>query len=280
MSAVLLAAALALSPFAAGAQPASGDRAYVIERSLVTTIESADGHAYRLLLAWPEGEPPAAGWPVLYVLDGDDNFAVAAETARRLARAGGRSGVDAGVIVGIQSRGLPRRVLDYTPRVEGYAISQGLPAHGLATGGADAFLDFFIQRVQPFVAGRVRIDPARSTLAGHSFGGLLALHAMFTRPASATRFAAISPSLWFGGGDLMDREERGATASPAGLIAVGSDERSADGSAGSAAEALAVRLSARGGAVRYLGLIGQGHGTTMLAAMGPIVTLAFGRGNE
>lgn len=267
-----LAAALLLSPFAAGSV-AAADVPYTVERSAVTTVAAPDGHSYRLFVSWPAGEPPAAGWPVLYLLDGADHFASATETARRLARAGARSGVVPGVIVGIDSGPLPRRVLDYTPSAPRYAIPAGAPAHGLAIGGADAFLTFMERGVVPRIAGRWRIDPARRTVAGHSFGGLLVLHALFTRPELATRYAAVSPSLWYGA-DLLAREERqrrpidGARV----LVAVG-DERGPDANAGAAGEALAARL---GVGARYLDLPGQSHGTTMLAAMGAIIGLAFG----
>lgn len=267
-----LAAALMLSPFAAQAMPVADDAPYSIDRTLVTTKSAADGHAYRLFIAWPEGTPPATGWPVLYLLDGADNFAVATTTARRLARAGARSGVSPGVIVGIDSGLLARRVLDYTPSTPGWTIPAGAPASGLDTGGAAAFLMFIERDVKPLVASRWSVDPARQTLAGHSFGGLLSLHARFTRPDIATRYAAISPSLWFGA-NLIAREEQAAkTGHLPTLIAVGANERGPDAAGGAAAEALARRIDAS-----FFSLSGQDHGTTMLAAMGQIIKLAFGQ---
>lgn len=249
---------------------------WTMPHSDVLTIAADDGHPYRVMVAWPDEAPPPGGWPVLYVLDGDDNFAAVAMTARRLARAGGRDGVAAGVVVAVESGGLPRRVADYTPPVAGYTIPQGAPAHGLATGGGDRFLDFLHARVQPAIAVRWRIDPARQTLLGHSFGGLLALHAAFTRPTMFSGYAAISPSLWFGD-NVTEREERAARdlSGTRILVAVGGDERGPDGSSGAALEALAQRVRAKGAAVRMVALPGQSHGTTMLAAMGEAIALAF-----
>ena len=277
---VLLAAALALSPFAATvalAEPVPAEPAYTIERSVVTKVTAANGQVYRLFVSWPEGVPPATGWPVLYVLDGADHFATVTETARRFARAGARSGVVPGVVVAIDAGPLARRVFDYTPASPGWSIPAGAPASGLPTGGADAFLTLLDKQIEPLIARRWSVDPARRTLAGHSFGGLLALHALFTRPGVATRYAAVSPSLWFGG-DVLSRGERGATvAGQQVLIAVGGNEGGPDAQAGSAAEALASRLSAGGATAAYLPLPGQDHGSSMLAAMGRIVTLAFGQ---
>lgn len=255
--------------------------AYVIADSLVTALPAADGHDYRVFVAWPREPAPLEGWPVLYVLDGGDNFATAVETARRLARAGGRSGVGSGVVVAVDSGTLPRRVLDYTPPSPGWRAPAGAPAAGMETGGAEAFLDFMATRLQPWVTSRWHVDPARRTLLGHSFGGLLALHALFTRPALFDRYAAVSPSLWFGG-DLIEREEKAARLVPATplLIATGADERGPNGAAAPAAEALARRLGDRGVRVRRLDLNGQSHGTTMLAAMGQAIALAFGDGRD
>lgn len=270
---MLLGLALLLSP--AAALPAAGEP-WQLARSEVEQVIAPDGHAYRVLIAWPEGAPPAEGWPVLWVLDGEDNFVIAALTARRLSRAGARSGIAPGLIVAIDSGSLARRILDYTPAVPGYAISQGWPAHGYPTGGAEAMLDLIEHRIAPHLARRWRIDSARQTLLGHSFGGLLALHALFTgRPFDV---AAISPSLWFGR-DYVAGSERGMArpaAARSALIASGDAERGPDGESGAAAEALAARLAERGVDARYLALGGQTHGTTMLAAMGEAVRLAFG----
>ncbi|WP_379488559.1 alpha/beta hydrolase [Novosphingobium soli] len=250
-----------------------------LPRSDVETVSASDGHAYRVLVAWPEGPPPAEGWPVLWLLDGEDNFAVAAMTARRLARAGARSGVEPGVIVAIESGGLPRRVLDYTPPAPGYAIPEGMPAHGLNVGGGESFLDFIEERLRPLVAARWRVDPRRQTLMGHSFGGLLALDAMY-EGRGFSRIVAVSPSLWYGDGVLARSEQHaGSGAKAALLVAASPDERTRAAPAGAPmaeAEALVARWRQRGNAARYLPLPGQDHGSTMLAAMAPAIRAAFG----
>ncbi|MPM92810.1 Ferri-bacillibactin esterase BesA [bioreactor metagenome] len=62
------------------------------------------------------------------------------------------------------------------------------------------FLDFIEQRLQPAVQAAWPVDAARQTLFGHSLGGLLAVHALATRPGLFTRYAAASPSLWWNDG--------------------------------------------------------------------------------
>ncbi|WP_232495544.1 alpha/beta hydrolase [Novosphingobium kaempferiae] len=248
-----------------------------LERSDVETVAAVDGHAYRVMVAWPEGEPPTAGWPVLWLLDGEDNFAIAAVTARRLERAGARSGIQPGVIVAIESGGLARRVLDYTPSAPGYAIPKGMPAHGLAVGGGDAFLDFVDRSLRPRIAGRLRIDPRRQTLMGHSFGALLALDAMYEGRAFS-HIVAVSPSLWYGDGVLRKAEAKAADGAGAALLlASAPSERTVAGLSGTDGKALVDRWRAGGRVGRYLSLPGQTHGSTMMAAMTAGIAAAFGK---
>lgn len=269
---VALGAALAFAaalPSVAAAQATTAETPYTLPRTTTATVTNPAGEPYRLLLAWPEGAPPARGWPVLYVLDGEDNFAIAVLTARRLAR--GRSGVGDGIIVGIEAGPLPRRVRDYTPATPGWTIPKGQPASGLATGGGEAFLDMVERQVQPLVNRRWRIDPSRRIVLGHSFGGLIGLHAALTRPALFDGVAAISPSLWFGDG-LLAREAAAASVRARVLIAEGDAQPDAAG----APAALVEAIDHGQGSARFLPLPGQSHGSTMLAAMAPAITFAFG----
>lgn len=268
--------ALGLAAFLAAASPAlTAEGPYTLERSVVTDVASPGGRHHQVLIAWPDGPAPEKGWPVLYVLDGDDNFAATVTTARRLAKAGARSGVEPGVIVGIASEDLARRVLDYTPAAPGYAIPAGAPASRLATGGADTFLDVLRDRIQPDVARRLKIDAQRQTLLGHSFGGLLALHALAKRPGYFRAIVAVSPSLWFGDG-LVNRELAGAKPPATVLIAAG-DKEGGPGAGPPSGETLARDLKAAGLDARFLALPGQSHGGTMFASLATAVTLAFQR---
>ena len=251
------------------AAPAAAEP-WTLGNSHAETVEASNSKPYRLLVAWPEGEPPASGWPVLWLLDGEDNFAIAAVTARRLAGAGARTGIEPGLIVGVESKTLAQRVYDYTPQVPGYAIPEGLPAHGLRTGGGDAFLDALENELRPLIASRWSIDPERQTLAGHSFGGLLAIHALGTH-RSFSAYAAISPSLWFGVGEWTAEGDPDAPL----LLARGTEERAF--APADAVQSLAERRRAAKWPVEYAALDGHDHGTTMLAAMAAVIKAAFGR---
>ncbi|MBT0668507.1 alpha/beta hydrolase [Novosphingobium profundi] len=263
-----------LAPLALFAAPLAAEP-WALPRSDVVETAAPDGHVYRVLVAWPEGPPPREGWPVLWVLDGVDNFAVATVTARRLAQAGKRSGVENGVIVALDSGSLARRITDYTPHVPGYVIAPGKPAHGFALGGADRFLDFIDARLRPMLAERLPIDPRRQTLAGHSFGGLLALHAA-RQGRNYSGFAAVSPSLWYGDGEFPAHPPTSAARRASRLLVAISPEAGDAGQAGrDVARDLAGDWQAAGYDTQFLDLPGQDHGSTMLAAMSAIIKTAF-----
>jgi|GEM_PF-534729 len=279
----LAAAAMVLVPNDVSATPVSAAVAdmepYTISRSATFQLTSAAGERYDILVAWPEGTPPPAGWPVLYVLDGEDNFAIAALTARRLARAGARSGIQDGIVVGIGAGPLARRVHDYTPPVPGYRIPAGKPAAGLEIGGGDAFLDFLTGNVMPRIGESWPVDKKREALVGHSFGGLIALHAYAARPGIFDTVVAVSPSLWFGDGTLVKEVLSTGPASDRRLLVAEGEESGRGGASEETHPGSLVRklqATDRTATISYLPLPGQTHGTTMLAALVPAIRLAFG----
>ncbi|WP_159997534.1 alpha/beta hydrolase [Roseomonas sp. 18066] len=166
----------------------------------------------QLRLAWPEAPPPPGGHPLLLVLDGNLWFLTAVEIQRAMLPRFELSGAQPPVICAIGYAGddrrdwLRRRALDDTP-----ASPDAPPGHG----GADAFLDFIEAELLPAIAARAPFDPARRALFGHSYGGLLALHAFLTRPNLFAGTAAISPSLWWNQGALDPAIETFLAAPPA-----------------------------------------------------------------
>lgn len=163
--------------------------------------DPASGHTWRIWVQPPAGPAPATGHPVLYVLDGNAAFALAAQLARNSAGRPGDMGADSAIVVGIGHPGdavihPAERQRDYTPPAPGRAATP-------EAGGADLLLDFIARELQPRVAQAFATDPGRQTISGHSFGGLLVLHALFTRPAQFTRYAATSPSVWWNNAQLL-----------------------------------------------------------------------------
>ena len=73
-------------------------------------------------------------------------------------------------------------------------------------GGADNFLKFIETEVIPEIEKRYRVQPYR-VLAGHSFGGLFAVHTLITRPELFNSYVAVSPSLQWSDDATLKRAE-------------------------------------------------------------------------
>ena len=155
---------------------------------------------HRILAAWPQGDPPQEGFPVLYVLDGDALFTPTVQLLRQQTRLRVRSqpNVAHAVVVGIGYPGeTNRRDQDYTPPA---------PDSPPGTGGGEGFLGFIQQQLMPAIGLQFSIDPSRQAIFGHSYGGLLVLHALFTRPGLFHRHVAVSPSIGWGNGAILASE--------------------------------------------------------------------------
>ncbi|KAL4786830.1 Alpha/Beta hydrolase protein [Aspergillus varians] len=161
---------------------------------------------YQIDVSWPLGwhrqENSAAN--ALYLVDGNALFLTATETLRR--RQSHRPQETGTVVVAVgypltDSLFSPRRTTDLTPPCDHYTPPDGpdgkpkMEGHG----GADKFLTFITDIVQPFIRSKVfpRVSFKQSALFGHSYGGLFVLHALFTRPSSFDVYLAASPSIWW-----------------------------------------------------------------------------------
>lgn len=189
-----VAQAASVPPALAESLPATS--AVVLPHAKQFDMEAAgSGQRYRIFVAEPASPPPAAGHPVIFVLDGNAAFPVAAFLARSAAGRREVTGQVPPLVVGIGYPGtddfdVAARRRDYTVGPDGVVAAPG-------EGGAERFLSFIEQELKPLLAARYRIDPRRQALFGHSFGGLFVLHALFTRPASFSTFIASSPSIWW-----------------------------------------------------------------------------------
>ncbi|WP_286912579.1 MULTISPECIES: alpha/beta hydrolase [unclassified Pseudomonas] len=284
-----LALALALSAPAALAQPA---REQKMDTSLLQRqdlayrfsqldLDSADGQRhYRLWVGKPDRPAPAAGYPVLWMLDGNAALgALDREQLRRLAA--GRAPLL--VAVGYQTeQRIERagRTFDYTPALPGQA-EQRDPLTGQPSGGVDAFLDLLTLRMRPMVAELAPIDLQHQTLWGHSYGGLAVLHALFTRPGAFSDYAAASPSLWWHDGAIV-REAQGlqqrlGDSRPRLLLMRGGEEPAnpraqVQGDVARPARELAADLAKVPGLqVRFERFEGLGHGPMLPASLKKVI---------
>lgn len=167
------------------------------------------GRDYRIYLYTPEEEPPAAGYPVIYLLDANSVFGTMVESMRLQTRRFGGAAVIVGIGYETDAPFDPARHYDYTLPVP---VSE-LPLHPEGgkwpeQGGADAFLTFVDEELKPAIERHFPIDRSRQTIFGHSLGGLFVLHTLFTKPQSFQNFVAGSPSLHWNERFLLEEERR------------------------------------------------------------------------
>ena len=137
-------------------------------------------------------------YPVLYMQDGQNLFdaerAFVPGQHWRLQEAAdnaiGERTASPMIIVGVDHSGVGR-MEEYTP-VRDAKHSGG--------GRASDYARFIAEELKPAIDARFRTlpDPANTAISGSSLGGLMSLHAIFTRPDLFGRAAAMSPSVWWG----------------------------------------------------------------------------------
>ncbi|MBZ9557446.1 MULTISPECIES: alpha/beta hydrolase-fold protein [unclassified Modicisalibacter] len=165
---------------------------------------AANGIRYRVSLWVPPGEPPAGGWPVIYVLDANALFATFVEALRRGSYRPQATGIETAAVVGIAHAGralyVPeRRYRDYT-----FGPSALAPA-SRTVGGGEAFLAFLVDELIPELHEAWALNGSRRMLFGHSLAGYFTLHALMARPEAFRTYAAISPSIWWDEAGLRAR---------------------------------------------------------------------------
>lgn len=195
---------------------ASTPAPYRLEDTEVRDIHaSALKRDYQLLVALPESyNTSARRYPVLFVTDANYAFPVARGIARRLAR---HAGMEEVIVVGLSyakgDSAVHSRRRDYTPttpRSHGYRSD--MPGRAPAFGEAGAYGRFIAEEVFPLVAAQYRADMGRKVFVGHSYGSLLGLELLLTRPAAFEHYILGSPSLWFDRGVMFEREQAYARA--------------------------------------------------------------------
>jgi predicted alpha/beta superfamily hydrolase len=157
------------------------------ERTLFSTIR---GREYHLSIALPDSYTTSTqAYPVIYVLDGDFNFGVAAGLTRF---SNWFRNVPELIIVGIgygiqtPDEFAPLRDLDFDiPGVPGASPDSV----------SNLFLDALMQEIIPFIDANYRTIPSDRCLQGYSSGGFFVLYAMFQQPDAFQRYISGSAIL-------------------------------------------------------------------------------------
>ncbi len=148
-----------------------------------------------IYIATPAGYRSGNGrYPVLVVLDANEKTRFNLDLAT-VAFLASQKAIPELIVVGIPNG--KDRTHDLTPGATGQDAKQFPTA-----GGAERFADFIVDEVVPFIRSKYRTLPG-TILAGHSFGGLLALEAAAKKPGAFTAVIAMSPSLWWNEGGLI-----------------------------------------------------------------------------
>jgi predicted alpha/beta superfamily hydrolase len=187
-------AVLLLISSAAIAQPPTG----TVKRFQIKSTVLGEDRV--ILVRTPVGyETNKVSYPVLYMTDGDGHMGHTASTIEFLTQNGRISDL---IVVGVTNTD---RTRDLTP-----AKSTDKDAGGNlrwpTSGGADNFLKFFETELIPEIEKEYRVQPYR-IFAGHSLGGLFAIHAMIAKPGLFNSYVAVSPSLQWANDEELKRAE-------------------------------------------------------------------------
>ena len=134
------------------------------------------------------------GYPVLYLLDGDAHFQSASGVVQFMSSGiNGNCQIPEMIVVAIPNT---NRTRDLTPTHTKIGMDGNEAAFLESSGGGDLFLKFVRDELFPQIDSKYHTLPTR-ILVGHSFGGLLAIHALLEEPEMFHGYIAIDPSLWW-----------------------------------------------------------------------------------
>jgi len=158
------------------------------------------GGSYEIFTFVPDADPPTSGFPVIYVLDANAEFATVAETVRRVSLRPRATGIGPSVVVGIgypqtSDYNMDRRNFDFTRSpASDAALSDRGPED---CGGQAAYIRFLGSELQPHIVRHLPVDQQRQTLLGHSLGGYFVLDLLVQHPGMFAGYIAFSPSVWW-----------------------------------------------------------------------------------
>ena len=169
---------------------------YQTPRQQMRRLLSAEGHAYDIVVATPDGPAPAQGFASILVLDGGRYFPAVAAGVRALSHRPQKTGVEPLVVIGVCHDEADGRLEDARAR-DFPSTPSPEPGPSRPEGQGDAFRRFLTEEVLSAAGHVAPLDPGRRTLFGHSLGGLFVIETREARPDLFARWISISPSLWW-----------------------------------------------------------------------------------
>lgn len=225
------------SPFERSVGPTVLNRGSELYEFSSFKLDSEDGKRhYWVQIGIPKKPAPSAGYPVIYMVDGNAAMGLINESELEALDI-----LSPPVLVAVGYDTYARvdtisRAYDYTPPIVQDGKSIAPIVRGRPGGGADIFVNFIERTIKPRVEAMTRIDRARQTLWGHSYGGLFTLYTIHAHPDYYQSYAAGDASLWYHDGELA----RALIVTPASKILVGKTIRLMSGG-GRTATATATR---------------------------------------
>lgn len=147
---------------------------------------------------------PDKPYPVLYILDADVSFGMAAHMVWMMVAGGD---IPPMIVVGV-GWGIQgwddwnvQRDRDYLP-----VAVEFLP--GSEEGGAGRFLSFLDTELIPFINSEYRVNSGKQYIWGHSASGLLATYALLQKPGLFHGIVAGSPAIWICSALITELEEQ------------------------------------------------------------------------
>lgn len=198
-----------------------------------------NGRAYLIQVALPSAYVDAqpgdvTRYPTLYLLNGNLDFPLLFSLMQFASLVGPTNLILVGVAAADSQK--QRRSFDYTPPYtaadSAWADSAWGGFRGQPGGGARQFLSVLKEEVIPLIDSSYRTSGDRG-IEGSSLGGLFVAYAMLEEPDLFTRYAMVSPSLWFPFAErdkklILDREPEFARQHPTFpktvFVSVGSEE--------------------------------------------------------
>lgn len=131
-------------------------------------------------------------YPVVYVLDGDANFATVSAMTKQLSIRNGNTEFPEMIVVGILNTDRER---DFSPTKSVFQ-TYGKLAPDVKTGGGERFTAFMEKELMGYIDNNYPTAPYR-ILIGHSLGGLATANVLVNHTHLFNGYILIDPSMWW-----------------------------------------------------------------------------------
>src|ERR1700744_2403523 len=137
--------------------------------------------------------PADARYPVVYLLDAEEQFANFTMMIQEVNEADGSRIFPEMIVIGIPNINRSR---DLTPTHSKYNAA-GIKVNDFKrSGGSGDFIAFIEKELIPYVASKYPVSDNR-TLAGHSLGGLTVINTLLHHTTTFNSYIASDPSVWW-----------------------------------------------------------------------------------